>query len=256
MGDLSDLGHLGDFGILATVAAFKFSRGLPSEREALGALRPMFSARKALGQASFTPQLAHAGRCAKHTRRPWKISTWLSWSHCSRGNSAMRSGSILSGGGVLGPTKSLRDALHVGVDHDPFGRVEGHAQHHVGGLASDPGSSTSSRKVRGTSPRCSPISFCREPNDVLGLLAKHADAVQELLDVVLWARASDAGSGYAAKRRGVTLLTRTSVVCAERTVATRSSNGLRCSSSQCASGCSTTSRLKVAGAMPLAAFFR
>lgn len=35
-----------------------------------GGFRPTFSAANALGHKSFTPHAAHAGRCAKHTRRP------------------------------------------------------------------------------------------------------------------------------------------------------------------------------------------
>src|SRR3954466_418911 len=48
-------------------------------------LRPTFSALNALGQMSFTTQVAHDGFRAKQTRRPWKMRTWLSWSQSKRG---------------------------------------------------------------------------------------------------------------------------------------------------------------------------
>ena len=56
------------------------------------------------------------------------------------------------------------------------------------------------------------------------------------LDVSAIRRGQIGGAGYLANSVGVTMLTRTSVVCADRTVAMSSSNGEVKSSSQCASG--------------------
>lgn len=50
------------------------------------------------------------------------------------------------------------------------------------------------------------------------------------------AEAIAAGVGYVANSRGVTIFTRSSVHCAERIVAERSSNGFRKSSAQVATG--------------------
>ena len=81
------------------------------------------------------------------------------------------------------------------------------------------------------------------PSRLLRLVLVEAGRADDLLDLARdRRRRGRPASGSGANSAGVTMLTRTSVVCADRIVATSSSNGLRWSSSQIASGYSIASR--------------
>ena len=124
------------------------------------------------------------------------------------------------------PAGAVADPEHMGVDRHG-GLAERHVEHDIGGLAPDAGQRFQRLALRGTSPPYSSISFSRQRDDVLGLVAIEADG----LDAVAQPRPRRAPASSAACRRPrtaprVALLTPASVACADSTTATSRVKGL------------------------------
>ena len=137
-----------------------------------------------------------------------------------------------------------RQPPDVRVDRQT-GQVERHRAHDVAGLAPDaraasPGRRARSAPRRRSRPRaCAPCragswsSSGRSPVEWTSRSTSSGSAC-----------ARSAGVGYLANSAGVTLLTFSSVVCADRIVATSSWNALSCTSAHSASGYSSASRAR------------
>ena len=123
-------------------AAPRASRRCRDLRRGLDQLRPPWPGRsrprRTPGRARATGQAPHAGLRAWQTRRPWKISRWLSIVQSLRGNSAPTSASTLTGSRLGGPAEPAGQPPEVGV-HGDAGHAERVAEHDVGRLAPDPG---------------------------------------------------------------------------------------------------------------------
>ncbi len=103
-------------------------------------------------------------------------------------------------------------------------------------LRPTPGRVTRSSSFAGTSPPNRSRSAAARPITDLVLARKNPVGLRISSTSSGLAAASSSGPGYLANSAGVVMFTRLSVVCADKTVATRSSNGLVKSSSQWASG--------------------
>jgi hypothetical protein len=90
-----------------------------------------------------------------------------------------------------------------------------------------PGSVVSLSMSAGTSPSNSAMIFCAAPTIALPFWLKNPVDLMSGSSCAGVARASAVASGNFLKSAGVTMFTRTSVDCAERIVATSSSNALR-----------------------------
>jgi hypothetical protein len=99
-----------------------------------------------------------------------------------------------------------------------------------------PGSSTSASSVAGTSPAWRSWSAAETPSRLFALLRKKPVVFTSSSTSSRFAAASAAGVGYVANSFGVTMLTRLSVHCALRIVATSSWNGVSKSSEHLAPG--------------------
>src|SRR5262249_38365540 len=99
--------------------------------------------------------------------------------------------------------------------------------------------------VRGTRPPNSDTIFFAAPVIDLALLLKSPVDRISCARTSVSTAAKSAGVGYLANSPGVTSLTRLSVHCAERIVATSSSQGLRCVSAQVTSGYIWSSRFRI-----------
>ena len=92
--------------------------------------------------------------------------------------------------GLGGPTEALRNALNVRVDDDALGSAECDAEHDVGRLASD---ARQLDQLGLCARHLTAVLFDEQlgqADDVLRLLAVHADAIDAGLDVFL-GRASE-----------------------------------------------------------------
>ena len=128
----------------------------------------------------------------------------------------------------------------MGVDGDA-GDVEGVAEDDVGGLAPDAGQGRPARRAcRGSTPSMLLDERPAEPDQRCRLVAVEPVGDQ-LLELGPVRRGVVGRRPVAGEQLGVTSLTRTSVVCADRMVATASSYGVVKSSSQCASVCVSAS---------------
>jgi len=120
-----------------------------------------------------------------------------------------------------------------------------------------PGMVRISSMVRGTLPPKSAITRFAAPTIDLALLLKKPVLRMSFANTSGATAAKSAIVGYLANNPGVTSLTRLSVHCAERIVATRSSQGLWCSNAHVASGyiSSRPARISATRCFRSAAFF-
>ena len=218
----------------ASAATRRFTRGPRSSRawpRLTGSVGPAPYA----GHHLATVHAPQAGLVAWQTRRPCQIRWWLSMVQSRLGNSAPTSCSAFTGSvWVVQPNR--RASRPKWVSTVMPGRPKALPRTTFAVLRPTPGRSTRSLRRGGTSPPC------RSTSAALSLSSESVLARKKPSGPMIFSRwsrsaaAIAAASGYAAKRVGRTALTRLSVVWAERTVTTRSSNGLSKSSSDFASG--------------------
>src|ERR671935_199956 len=108
-----------------------------------------------------------------------------------------------------------------------------------------PGSSTGASSALGPSPPWRSTSAFDIPSSERVLARKNPVERMSFSRLGGRARASSRAVGYLRKSSGVTMFTRSSVHCAERIVATSSSNGVRNSSAMVASGYARASRSRI-----------
>jgi hypothetical protein len=161
---------------------------------------------------------------------------------CSPANSAMRSSSIFSGASArVNPSRAASRLTCVSTTTPSF-TPNALPRMTFAVLRPTPGSADSSASVRGTSPPWSAISPRANPMTLRALFRKKP-VERTTSSTSSWAApASASASGYRAKSTGVTMLTRSSVVWADRIVATPSWNASWYVSSQWASGYSSARR--------------
>src|SRR5271157_3469528 len=128
--------------------------------------------------------------------------------------------------GVLRKLQTPRDALYVRIYHHTVGDLEPRAQNHIGGLAGHAGDLQQLVHGARDLPPKSLISLRAAPTTDFALLRKHPVERMSGSSSSGLSAANDSRVGYLAKITGVTILTRTSVHCAERMVATSSSQAL------------------------------
>ena len=186
-----------------------------------------------------------SGLRATHSARPCRITWCENRIQCSCGMIFIRSCSILHRVGVLRQIEACGDALHVRVHHHAGGDAVGRAQHHVGGLAR--GAGNGEHLLHG--PRHLAAEFGDHlpaaPTIDLALLLKKPVLRMSCASTSGRTAAKSCGVGYLANRPGVTSLTRLSVHCAERMVATSNSQGLLWCSAQVASGYMRSRRRRI-----------
>jgi hypothetical protein len=142
------------------------------------------------------------------------------------GTRLSRAFSTASGGLARRQAGAVGDPKDVGIDG--HGRLaEGGVEHHIGGLAPNPGQGFELGTMSGTSPLCFSIRIPTGRDDVLGLAVEQADGLDVLLQAVLAQGQDCSGVLATGNRRAVALLTPTSVACADKVTATSNSNGRR-----------------------------
>ena len=178
------------------------------------------------GQMSARTQTSQRGRRASQTWRPCSISRSESRPRSSGATMPSRSSSIFTGSVSFVSLKPARQPRHVRVDGKP-GQLEPHRPHHVAGLAADAGQRHEVVELGRHLAAEALLERLRHADEALRLRAEEAGRHDQLSRRRRGRRAArSAGVGYFANSAGVTMLTRSSVVCAERIVATSSSNAL------------------------------
>ena len=188
------------------------------------------------GHSRASGHAPQAGFLAWQRRRPCQIDMVRQHGPVAPREQARDLGLDLVRVGLLGPAEPAHEPPEVRVDGDPRD-AERVAQHDVGRLATDPGQRDEVGEAAGHLAVVPLDQRLAQPDDRGRLGAEEAgraDEVLELLAVGARRRRRRSDSGRTAP--GVTRLTRRSVHCAERIVATTSSSGVVKSSSQCASG--------------------
>ncbi len=147
----------------------------------------------------------------------------------------MSSSSTLTGSCVLGQPESTRQPADVRVDRQTR-EVEGDAAHDVGRLAPDTGQRHEVFQSRRHLTAEALFDSGCHPQQTPRLVLVEAGRADDVGDLPRVGGGEVGGRRLAAEQSGVTMLTRTSVVWADRIVATSNSHGLRWSSSQTASG--------------------
>ena len=197
-------------------------------------------------------QRMHAGRRAIHVARPCRINRRLNAPRSAAGTTAFSSCSTLTGSlSSVRPNRLLSRRTCVSTGSP--GRSKATLRTTLAVFRPTPGTVTKSSSLVGTSPpnRCS--SAAAIPMRLRALARKKPVEWMISSSSSGLARAKEAGSGYAPKRAGVTMFTRTSVLCADRIVAASSWNGESWSSAQRSSavpGNSSANRCATTRAIP------
>ena len=178
-----------------------------------------------------TGQAPQAGFLAWQVRRPWKISTWLSMVQSRLGNSAPIACSTLTGS-VSAVQPNRRTSRPKCVSTVMPGTSNALPSTTLAVLRPTPGRVTRSSSRPGTSPSK------RSTMAALSLITELVLARKKPVGrstASISSRSAPASASAVGQREnsvGVTVLTMTSVVCAESTVATSSCSGVSKSSSQ------------------------
>src|SRR6266571_6424754 len=191
---------------------------------------------------------AHFGRSAEHLARPWWMSKCASSIHLLRGNSFIKSSSILSGRSSF-EKSSRRDSRCTCVSTTmPSALPKATPSTTFAVVRATPGSFNNSSMAAGTFP---PYSSAMIRLAALMLFALFRKKPLEWIiasSSAVPALANCSAVRYFLKRAGVMRFTILSVLCAERMVATRSWSGFSWSSAHFASGYAICSRSKICSA--------
>ncbi len=186
-------------------------------------------------------QPAQLGFRAKQTRRPWRIKRKEKRPRSSRRDERVEIELGLHRVGLVRELQPARESPDVGVDGQA-GQVERHRSHDVAGLAPDARQLHQIVEFSGYFAVELFVELARHPEQVLRLRAEEPRGVHDASTASGSACARSRGVGYFANSSGVTLLTFSSVVWAERIVAASNWNALSCTSAHSASGYSCARR--------------
>ena len=174
---------------------------------------------------SLSTHSSQRGRRASHTFRPCRISRSENAPRSSGGTSALRACSAFTASVSLVSLSRIEQAPDVGVDREA-GQAERDGPDHVAGLAADARERHEILQLGRHLPVESLLERGTHSDQALRLLTEEAGGVDELLDVRRLGLGKVAGRRIRANTAGVTLLTISSVLCADRIVATSSWYGL------------------------------
>src|SRR5918996_143018 len=174
-------------------------------------------------------QSPQRGLCAVHTRRPCRMSRRLSAPRSSARTIGFNSSSTFTGS-VFFVSPSRRDSRSTWVSTGRPGSPMATLRTTLPVLRPTPGRVTRSDSLRGTSPPNRSTRAVAMPMRLRVLFRKKPVDWMICSSSAGSAAARSSGRGYLPNTDGVTMLTRSSVVCADRIVATSSSYGLECSS--------------------------
>ncbi len=128
---------------------------------------------------------------------------------------------------AFGEAQTVGYAKDMGVDYDAFGLAETDAENYVGSLAGCAGNCDQlGKSLRDVAVELFDDFACGAL-DGFGLVAEEAGGADEVFEFGQGCFGHRLRGGKRRKSSGVTMLTRTSVHCAERMVATSSSQGER-----------------------------
>ena len=184
------------------------------------------------GQRSASMQLAQSGLRALQTLRPWSIRRCERRVHSVLREERHEVGFDFHRVGRLRQSEPAGEAADMGVDDDAFVHGEGVAEDDVGGLPADAGEL---HELRHAARDLAAVALDERPAEALerlGFVAEEAGGLDEGLEILERNLRVMGGGGTGRNSAGVTRLTRTSVHCAESTVAARSSRAFPWSSAQ------------------------